>query len=103
MLVLAYSRACFAELVLSLDVHSLRRSLVRAGVALGGLPRQWLCDNAKTIVLERQGDAVRFHPLVEVVAEKLVGSPRFLIDNFAVSRRSSATIGKLQACATPFR
>ncbi|HXX68449.1 MAG TPA: hypothetical protein VEK07_14770 [Polyangiaceae bacterium] len=33
-LVLAYSRACFAELVLSLDVHSLRRSLVRAAVAL---------------------------------------------------------------------
>jgi transposase len=75
-LVLAYSRACFAELVLSLDVHSLRRSLVRAGVALGGLPRQWLCDNAKTIVLERQGDAVRFHPLLLDLAARLHVQPR---------------------------
>jgi len=75
-LVLAYSRACFAELVLSLDVHSLRRSLVRAGVALGGLPRQWLCDNARTIVLERQGDAVRFHPLLLDLAARLHVQPR---------------------------
>jgi transposase len=75
-LVLAYSRACFAELVLSLDVHSLRRSLVRAGVALGGLPRQWLCDNAKTIVIERQGDAVRFHPLLLDLAARLHVQPR---------------------------
>ncbi len=75
-LVLAYSRACFAELVLSLDVHSLRRSLVRAGVTLGGLPRQWLCDNARTIVLERQGDAVRFHPLLLDLAARLHVQPR---------------------------
>jgi transposase len=75
-LVLAYSRACFAELVLSLDVHSLRRSLVRAAIALGGLPRQWLCDNAKTIVLERHGDAVRFHPLLLDLAARLHVQPR---------------------------
>jgi transposase len=75
-LVLAYSRACFAELVLSLDVHSLRRSLVRAGVALRGLARQWLCDNAKTIVLERHGDAVRFHPLLLDLAGRLHVQPR---------------------------
>jgi transposase len=75
-LLLAYSRACFAELVLSLDVHSLRRSLVRAGVALGGLPRQWLFDNAKTIVLERHGDAVRFHPLLLDLAARLHVQPR---------------------------
>ncbi len=75
-LVLAYSRACFAELVFSLDVHSLRRSLVRAAVALGGLTRQWLFDNAKTIVLERQGDAVRFHPLLLDLAARLHVQPR---------------------------
>ena len=75
-LVLAYSRACFAELVLSLDVHSLRRSLVRAAVALGGLTRQWLFDNAKTIVLERAGDVVRFHPLLLDLAARLHVQPR---------------------------
>jgi transposase len=75
-LLLAYSRACFAELVLSLDVHSLRRSLVRAAVALRGLPRHWLFDNAKTIVLERHGDAVRFHPLLLDLAARLHVQPR---------------------------
>jgi transposase len=75
-LLLANSRACFAELVLSLDVHSLRRSLVRSGIALGGLPRQWLFDNAKTIVLERHGDAVRFHPLLLDLAARLHVQPR---------------------------
>jgi transposase len=75
-IVLAHSRASFAELVISLDVHSLRRSLVRAAVAFGGLPRQWLFDNAKTIVIERHGDAVRFHPLLLDLAAKLHVQPR---------------------------
>lgn len=75
-MVLAHSRASFAELVLSLDVHSLRRSLVRAAVALGGLPRQWLFDNAKTIVIERNGDAIRFHPDLLDLAGRLHVQPR---------------------------
>jgi transposase len=61
-MVLAWSRAMWAELVLDLTVHSVRRSMVRAIHALGGSTRQWLFDNPKTIVLERLGDAVRFHP-----------------------------------------
>ena len=75
-IVLAHSRASFAELVVSLDVHSLRRSLVRAAVAFGGLPRQWLFDNAKTVVIERHGDAARFHPLLLDLAAKLHVQPR---------------------------
>ena len=75
-MVLAHSRASFAELVLSLDVHSLRRSLVRAAVAFKGLPRQWLFDNAKTIVIERNGDAVRFHPHLLDLAGRLHVQPR---------------------------
>lgn len=63
-MVLAYSRAMWGELVLDLDIHSLRRSLVRASCHFGGSPRQWLFDNAKTVVVERAGDAVRFHPLL---------------------------------------
>jgi len=49
-MVLAYSRAIFAELVLSLDASSLRRSLLRSAHYLGGNPRAWLFDNAKTVV-----------------------------------------------------
>lgn len=68
-LVLSYSRALFAEFVLDLSVHSLCRSLCRAAKALGGVTRQWLFDNPKTVVLDRRGDAVRFHPtLLELCA-----------------------------------
>lgn len=61
-MVLSHSRAMWAEFILDLSVHSLRRSLVRASRAIGGVTRQWLFDNPKIVVLERRGDAVRFHP-----------------------------------------
>ena len=76
LMVLAYSRASFAELVLSLDVHSLRRSLLRAAAFFGGSTRQWLFDNPKTVVLERHGDAVRFQPLLLDLAAELHVQPR---------------------------
>ena len=63
-MVLPYSRAMWAEFVFDLSVHSLLRSLARAGEYFGGNCRQWLFDNAKTVVVERSGDAVRFHPLL---------------------------------------
>jgi transposase len=43
-IVLAYSRAMWAELVLDMGIESLRRSLVRASAFFGGSPRQWLPD-----------------------------------------------------------
>lgn len=61
-IVLGHSRAMWAEFVIDLTVHSLCRSLVRAAAALGGVPRQWLFDNPKTVVLERVGTVARFHP-----------------------------------------
>jgi transposase len=63
-MVLAWSRALWGEFVLDLSVHSLLRSLARAATHFGGCCRQWLFDNPKTVVLERHGDAVRFHPLL---------------------------------------
>lgn len=74
-MVLCYSRAVWGELVLDLDIHSLRRSLVRASVYFGGSPRQWLFDNAKTVVVERAGDAVRFHPLLLDLAAQMHVQP----------------------------
>jgi len=63
-MVLAWSRAMWAEFVLDLSVWSLLRSLSRACTYFGGTPREWLFDNAKVVVLERHGDAARFHPLL---------------------------------------
>lgn len=75
-IVLSYSRAMWAELVLDLSVHSLRRSLVRAAAHFKGCTRQWLFDNPKTVVVERHGDAVRFHPLLLELAGSLRVQPR---------------------------
>lgn len=63
-IVLAWSRAQWGEFVFDLSVNSLLRSLARAAEYFGGSCRQWLFDNAKTVVLERFGQAVRFHPLL---------------------------------------
>jgi transposase len=66
LLVLAYSRALWGEFVLELSTHSLLRSLQRAAAWFGGVTRQWLFDNPKTVVAERHQNAVRFHtPLLE--------------------------------------
>lgn len=75
-LVLAYSRALWAELVLDVAAHSRSRSLVRAAVYFGGCTRQWLFDNPKIVVVERQGDAVRFHPLLLELCGALRVQPR---------------------------
>jgi transposase len=75
-MVLAYSRALFAELVLDLSVHSLLRSLLRATEFFGGMTRQWLFDNPKTVVLEREGDLVRYHPDLLDLTSRLHVEPR---------------------------
>lgn len=75
-MMLAYSRAMWAELVFDLTVESLRRSLVRAARFFGGLSRQWLFDNPKTVVLARHGDAVRYHPGLLEIAGALRVQPR---------------------------
>jgi transposase len=75
-MVLAYSRAMWAELVFDLTVESLRRSLVRAARFFKGVTRQWLFDNPKTVVLARHGDAVRYHPGLLEVAGALRVQPR---------------------------
>jgi len=76
LLVLSYSRAMWGEFVLDLSVYSLRRSLLRAARYFGGSSRQWLFDNPKTVVLERHGDAVRFHPLLLDLAGAMHVQPR---------------------------
>ena len=67
---------CGRSLCFDLTVESLRRSLVRAGRFFRGVARQWLFDNPKTVVLERHGDAVRFHPGLLALSGLLCVAPR---------------------------
>lgn len=75
-LVLSWSRAMWGEFCFDMTVHSLLRSLTRAARALGGVTRQWLFDNPKIVVLERYGNAARFHPMLLQLASGLCVQPR---------------------------
>jgi transposase len=61
-MVLSFSRAVFARFVLDQQMESFVRCHVAAFEALGGVPRSLLYDNLKSVVLERVGAHVRFHP-----------------------------------------
>lgn len=61
-LVLSWSRALHAVFTLDQSLESFLRGHVEAFTAFQGAPRVVLYDNLKSAVLERQGEAVRFHP-----------------------------------------
>ena len=62
--VLSYSRAMYARFALDQGMESFVRSHIEAFEALGGAPRQLLYDNLKSVVLDRVGNDVRFHPRI---------------------------------------
>src|SRR5512145_1757393 len=61
-LVLSWSRALYARFALDQTLESFLRGHVEAFTALGGVPRTLLYDNLKSVVLERSGEHIRFHP-----------------------------------------
>jgi len=61
-MVLSFSRAIFARFVLDQTLESFLRCHHAAFVAFRGVPRGLLYDNLKSVVLERVGDVIRFHP-----------------------------------------
>ena len=63
-MVLGFSRAHFARFVLDQQMENFIRSHVLAFEALGGVPRTILYDNLKSVVVERVGAHVRFHPRI---------------------------------------
>ncbi len=75
-IVLSWSRAMWAELVIDLTAASLARSLVRSAKFFGGVTRQWLFDNPKIVVVQREGDVVRFHPQLLAVSSHYSVEPR---------------------------
>ena len=61
-MVLSWSRAMFARFTLDQTLESFLRCHVAAFDLFGGAPRSLLYDNLKSVVLERVGDVIRFHP-----------------------------------------
>ena len=61
-MVLSWSRAMYARFALDQTHESFLRGHVAAFTAFGGVPRALLYDNLKSVVLERIGDHIRFHP-----------------------------------------
>jgi transposase len=61
-MVLSWSRAIFARFALDQTLESFLRGHVLAFEAFGGVPREILYDNLKSVVLDRAGDHIRFHP-----------------------------------------
>jgi transposase len=61
-MVLSWARMIFLKFFLDCKIANLMRGHTDAFAYFGGLPRVLLYDNPKNIVLERVGDAIRFHP-----------------------------------------
>ena len=60
--VLSYSRQIFLRFFLDTRMENFLRGHVAAFTAWNGVPRVLLYDNLKSAVLDRHGDAIRFHP-----------------------------------------
>ena len=75
-LVLSYSRYVFLRFFTSQKLDVFLRGHVQAFEQIGGVPRSLLYDNPKTIVLQRDGRAIRFHPRLLEFAKHYRYDPR---------------------------
>jgi hypothetical protein len=76
-MVLSYSRQIFLRFFLDARMENFLRGHIMAFQAWGGrVPRVLLYDNLKSAVLERQGDAIRFHPTLLAFAGHYRYEPR---------------------------
>lgn len=75
-MVLSYSRYPFLRFYLHATLANLVRGHVAAFEHFQGCPRSVLYDNMKSVVLERRGDAIRFHPTLLALAAHYRYEPR---------------------------
>jgi transposase len=75
-MVLSWSRQIFLRFYLNAQMENFLRGHVAAFEAWGGLPNILLYDNLKSAVLERQGDAIRFHPTLLALSAHYRFEPR---------------------------
>lgn len=74
--VLSYSRQVFLRFSLDARMESFLRGHEAAFVAWDAVPRVLLYDNLRSAVLERHGDAIRFHPTLLAFAGHYRYEPR---------------------------
>jgi transposase len=75
-MVLSYSRQIFLRFFLDARMENFLRGHVAAFSAWNGCGRIVLYDNLRSAVLERQGDAIRFHPTMLAFAAHYRFEPR---------------------------
>lgn len=75
-MVLSHSRQIFLRFFPDARMESFLRGHLGAFTAWGGVPRVLLYDNLKSAVLERRGDAIRFHPGLVAFAGQYRFEPR---------------------------
>lgn len=75
-MVLSHSRQIFLRFFPDARMESFLRGHAAAFDAWGGVPRVLLYDNLKSVVLERRGDAIRFHPALLNFAGQYRYEPR---------------------------
>ena len=75
-MVLSYSRQIFLRFFHDARMENFLRGHAGAFDAWGGVPRVLLYDNLKSAVLERRGDAIRFHPALIDLAGHYRFEPR---------------------------
>jgi transposase len=75
-LVLSYSRRIFLRFYPGASGFYFHLGHVEAFASWGGTPRVVLYDNLKSVVLERRGDAIRFHPQILALAAHYHFEPR---------------------------
>lgn len=75
-MVLSYSRLRFVHFAMRAAMPSFLRGHVEAFRFFGAAPKVILYDNLKSAVLEREGDAVRFHPTLLALAGHYRFEPR---------------------------
>jgi len=75
-MVLSYSRSIYLRFFLNASLENFLRGHIGAFAAWNGSARVLLYDNLKSVVLERQGDAIRFHPTLLQFAAHYRFEPR---------------------------
>ena len=75
-MVLSWSRQIYLQFYLNAQMENFLRGHVGAFEAWDGLPRVLLFDNLRSAVLERQGDAIRFHPTLLALSAHYRFEPR---------------------------
>ncbi len=75
-MVLSYSRRLFLRFFPGAAMPFFLRGHLEAFADFGGVPRVLLYDNLKSAVLERRGDAIRFHPTMLALSAHYRFEPR---------------------------